>query len=85
VAPDTGVLSVAPGAHFDAASEPQLTLDVFARNECTPTRVTVSVSSQETAPPPVVPDRELTFSVEVSVSGHIPALLAQWIQKLFGG
>ena len=44
VAPDTGELSVRAGAHFDAATEPELTLDVFARDECSPTNITVAVT-----------------------------------------
>jgi GH35 family endo-1,4-beta-xylanase len=50
VTPGTGELRVAPGAHFDAATEPVLSLDVFARGECSPTTVSVAVTSIDSAP-----------------------------------
>jgi endo-1,4-beta-xylanase len=45
----TGEIRVADGATFDPATEPELTLELVARDECSATRVTLAVR-QETAP-----------------------------------
>jgi GH35 family endo-1,4-beta-xylanase len=51
VDPQTGVVSVAEGAMFDAVAAPELTLEVVARDECTPTRVTILVSGPANTAP----------------------------------
>jgi endo-1,4-beta-xylanase len=52
----TGEITVADGAAFDPVAEPELTLELVARDECSTTRVTLAVRA-ETAP--VIADGQL--------------------------
>lgn len=73
--PETGAISVAPGADLAAAAGSELTLELVARDECAATEVTLRV--RET-PPPVVDPGEVT-------EPHYPPWLAEligWLEQL---
>jgi GH35 family endo-1,4-beta-xylanase len=69
--PDTGVVSVAEGAVFDAAQTPELTLDVVARDECTPTRVTIAVSGPANTAPQIEDGQVLQMDEDLVVHGSV--------------
>lgn len=69
--PDTGVVSVAEGALFDAAQTPELTLDVVARDECTPTRVTIGVQGPVNTAPSIADGQRLAMDADLVVHGAV--------------
>lgn len=69
--PDTGVVSVAEGAVFDAAQTSELTLDVVARDECTPTRVTIAVSGPANTAPLIEDGQALAMDEDLVVHGSV--------------
>jgi hypothetical protein len=56
---------------FDAAQTPELTLDVVARDECTPTRVTIAVSGPPNTPPQVEDGQALEMDEDLVVHGGV--------------
>jgi endo-1,4-beta-xylanase len=75
--PDTGLVSVAEGAAFDAAQTPELTLDVVARDECTPTRVSITVSGAVNTAPLIELGQVIELDEDLVVSGSVVAFDAE--------
>lgn len=73
----TGMLSVASGAALDAALEPELTLDVVARDECSPTRVVIAVSAPSNSAPVLADGQVLTLDEDLGVHGAISGVDAE--------
>jgi endo-1,4-beta-xylanase len=69
--PDSGAIHVAEGAAFDAAATPELTLEVVARDECTPTRVHIALERPVNAAPVVAEGQVLTVDPDLVVSGSV--------------
>jgi endo-1,4-beta-xylanase len=69
--PETGVVSVADGAVLDAAQTPELTLEVVARDECTPTRVTITVSEPVNTAPRIEDGQVLELDADLVVHGSV--------------
>ena len=68
---ETGEIRVAPGAALDAATTPELVLDVVARDECNTTPVTIRVRHE----PAPAPDH-----VEMCVAHETLVVPAAWVQ-----
>jgi endo-1,4-beta-xylanase len=69
--PATGAVSVAEGAVFDALQTPELTLEVVARDECTPTRVTIAVSGPANTAPEIEDGQVLEMDEDLVVHGSV--------------
>ncbi|HTV17761.1 MAG TPA: endo-1,4-beta-xylanase [Polyangiaceae bacterium] len=69
----TGVVSVAAGAELDATQTPELTLEVVARDECTPTRVTIAVSGLPNTAPVIEAGQVLELDADLVVHGSVVA------------
>jgi len=67
--PDTGVLSVAEGVTLDAATTPELTLEIVARDECTATPITVTVLTNTA--PVVATGQTLTLDANLESAGNV--------------
>ena len=81
IEPVTGAISVAPGADLSAVSGTELTLELVARDECSPTTLTLSV--REPTPPIVEPGVDPV--VEPGVEPELPPWLAElvdWLKQL---
>jgi GH35 family endo-1,4-beta-xylanase len=74
--PETGLISVAEGASFDADLTPTLTLDIVARDECSGTRLSVAVQRPNTAPV-VLPGQVLVMDADLGIAGNILATDAE--------
>lgn len=71
VDPETGTVTVAAGAVLDAAQTPELTLEVVAREECTPTRVSIALSGPQNTAPVVEPGQVLVLDADLAVHGSV--------------
>ena len=67
----SGEIRVAAGASFDATTEPELTLELVARDECHPTSVTVTVHANTA--PVVTPGQRLALDADLRVEGNVQA------------
>jgi endo-1,4-beta-xylanase len=77
IEPETGAISVAPGADLTAVAGSELTLELVAQDECSSTAVTVSVRE---APPPIDPG-----DPALPAEPHYPPWLAElvdWLKQL---
>ena len=73
VDPDTGAVSVAPGAVLDAEQTPELTLEVVARDECTPTRVSITLNGPANGAPSIEEGQVLALDEDLVVQGGVAA------------
>jgi endo-1,4-beta-xylanase len=67
----TGEIRVADGAVFDPVAEPELTLELVARDECSTTRVSLEVRHED---PPVLAEGQL-----MCVAGEAVRVPASWV------
>jgi GH35 family endo-1,4-beta-xylanase len=72
VSPETGEIRVADGVAFDAELSPELHLEVVARDECTPTSVTIGVLRPNTAPR-VVEGQVIALDAQLVAAGGVSA------------